>query len=183
MDKKSTASTVVDVNLRRAGFEPDPSRNITLGTDTLATTHFRLIEPLFYTFQVINGLGALGLVLDPRATHERMMKNPKEAYALLGFSGTAVEMLHNVLRGQGAALLAISTAAAYTGPKHRESYALIASTCLYSAVANVLTARHHRNNSIVMSAVQDLTPLYGLIGLNAFIGGASLLVFLNWNNL
>ncbi|SLM49850.1 protein of unknown function [Nitrospira japonica] len=30
-----------------------------------------------------------------------MITNPGEAYSKLGFSGTALELLHNVIRGQG----------------------------------------------------------------------------------
>ena len=139
-----------------------------------------LESPVFYAFQVINGLGSLGLVLDPKGTHERLLKNPQKAYQVLGFSETALEMLHNVLRGQGAALLGITAALATMGPKSKDSYGLIASTCLFSAAANFITAWHHRKSSVVMSVIDELTSLYGLIALNVGIGGAALACYLNW---
>jgi len=137
-------------------------------------------KPVFYAFQVINGLGSLGLFLNPKGTHERMIKNPAKAYQVLGFSDTALEMLHDVLRGQGAALLATSTWLAAIGPNHKASYGLIASTCLFSAAANIFTVMHHRKSSIVMSVIDELTSLYGLIALNVTIGGAALACYLNW---
>jgi hypothetical protein len=142
---------------------------------------FRDFEaPIFYAFQIVNGLGSLGLFLDPRRTHQRLLKSPEKAYTILGFSETAQEMLHNVLRGQGAALLAVTVWAANLGPKHRDSYGLIATTCLLSAVANLMTAMHHRKSSIIMSAIDELTSLYGLIALNVTVGGAALAAYLNW---
>jgi len=139
-----------------------------------------LNAPVFYAFQVVNGLGSLGLVLDPKNTHQRLLKNPAKAYQVLGFSETALEMLHNVLRGQGAALLAVTAWLANMGPRNRESYGLIASTCLFSAAANTVTAYHHKKNSVVMSVIDELTSLYGLIALNVAVGGAALAVYLQW---
>jgi len=139
-----------------------------------------LEAPVFYAFQVINGFGSLGLVLDPKGTHERLLKNPQKAYQVLGFSETALEMLHNVLRGQGAALLGITASLAAMGTKNRDSYGLIASTCLFSAAANFFTAWHHRKSSVVMSVVDELTSLYGLIALNAAVGGAALACYAKW---
>jgi len=58
-----------------------------------------------WVFQLINAPSALGLMLTPKRVHESMFADPPRVYKILGFSSpTAVEMVHNVLRGQGAAL-------------------------------------------------------------------------------
>ena len=76
----------------------------------------------FWVFQIINVATALGMFVAPRRFHESMLEHPQEVYAKLGFSGAAVEMLHNVIRGQGAALLAISCALFYLGSGARRAF-------------------------------------------------------------
>jgi len=44
----------------------------------------------------------------PKQFHESLFKNPEAVYEKLGFSTIAVEMVHNIIRGQGAVLLAVS---------------------------------------------------------------------------
>ena len=73
---------------------------------------------VFWTFQVINVPTAVGMFLFPRHFHQAMLKKPAAVYSALGFSPTAVAMLHNVLRGQGAALLAISGGVGYLRAAH-----------------------------------------------------------------
>lgn len=80
---------------------------------------------VFWVFQIINFSTALSMFLVPRRFHEAMLRQPQEFYARLGFSDTAVEMLHNVVRGQGAALLAISCALFYMGAGTPGSFLLI----------------------------------------------------------
>lgn len=108
---------------------------------------------IFWSFQAINGLSALGLFVAPRASHEATFKNPQQVYQQLGFSATAQEMLHNVLRGQGAVLLSVSTFLAYLGQRNRSSYLLIGNVCGFAVLAHLLTARHHLRNPSVMAAL------------------------------
>jgi hypothetical protein len=107
-----------------------------------------------------------------------MIKNPKQAYARLGFSPTAIEMLHNVIRGQGAALLAISGMLFYLGPKTQASYLLVALTCGLSLIAHILAARHHLRSGIVMEALGNITPIYPIIGINLVLGIMAVWLFI-----
>ena len=95
----------------------------------------------------------------------------------MGFSETAVEMVHNVLRGQGAALLFVSAYLFVQGPRERNSFLLISLTCFTAALCHIVTMNHHKNNAIVMKAVESISPLYGMIGINVIIGGLAALVY------
>lgn len=136
---------------------------------------------VYWTFQVVNGLASLGMSLSPQKTHESLFANPQQAYSLLGFSSaTAVEMVHNVLRGQGVALLAVSVYLFVAqGPQDPNSFLLIALVCGFSALAHVATLRHHRGNPVVMKAVgPSLSSLYVTIAVNLVVGGAAALVYI-----
>lgn len=124
---------------------------------------------IFWVFQVVNCICGLGLFLIPKAFHESMFENPPAVYAILGFSETAQEMLHNVLRGQGAVLLAVSLFLFALGRRERRSYLLIALVCGLSLAAHLFTLRQHLNSETVMWAVNDFSSLYGLGGLNALL--------------
>lgn len=128
-------------------------------------------KALFWSFQSINTLSSVSMVLSPRRFHESLFNEPKRAYQLLGFSSTAIEMLHNVIRGQGAALLAASSYLYVQGPQETKSFLLIALVCGLTAFAHTLTLQHHRSDETVMKAIGSVSPLYGLISLNLVIGG------------
>lgn len=133
---------------------------------------------LFWSFQAINGFSAIALCIAPRRTHEATFRDPARVYQQLGFSPTAQEMLHNVLRGQGAAQLAISSYLAYLGPRNRSGYLLIALLCGYSGVAHIVNTRHHMNDANVRAAIgDDISSLYGIVLLNAVFGAGALWVF------
>ncbi len=150
---------------------------------------------VFWTFQGINSISALGMVVSPKHFHESLFPDPPRACKTLGFSETAVEMVHNVIRGQGAALLSISAFLFTLGPTDKASFLLIAFTCGSAALAHLLTMQHHRKSETVMKAVGSITPLYGMIALNLAIACSAaylysgysswiLLFFwnLNWRN-
>ena len=132
---------------------------------------------VFWVFQIFNCLTALSMFLAPCRFHESMLKNPDDAYAKLGFSDTAVEMLHNVLRGQGAALLAISCALFYMGAGSRASFLSIGLTCGFSALAHVATMRHHLRSANVMDALGNINAIYPILGLNLALALMALWVF------
>ena len=102
--------------------------------------------------QAPNTLTGLGLLLAPKVFHESMFTNPDAAYALLGFSDTALDMLHNVLRGQGAALLAVSILFVL-GRRDRRSYLLIVLVCGLSLFAHTFTLYRHLTSEAVRRAV------------------------------
>ncbi len=133
-----------------------------------------VIKVCYWLFQLLNFPTALGLTLAPRISHESLFPDPQRAYETLGFSPIAQEMLHNVLRGQGVALLAISIFLFYSGPKRKESYLLIALTCLGTLTAHVVTLMHHTQSPTVMEAIGSVAPLYAMIAINAVVGLAGL---------
>lgn len=132
---------------------------------------------VFWLFQVLNGLTAIALSTVPKRFHETMIEDPERAYGRLGFSPTALEMLHNVLRGQGAALLAITVFLFYVGPSARQSYLLIGIACGLTLVAHVETLRHHRNSAVVRTAIKSLSAMYVMIAINLILSGAAFWVF------
>jgi hypothetical protein len=99
------------------------------------------------------------MFLCPRRFHEAMLKQPAAVYSALGFSPTAVAMLHNMLRGQGAALLAISGGVCYLRPAHPGSFLLIALTCGLSLIAHGCIGLHHRKSAQVRAALGDIKAL------------------------
>ncbi|KAK6497664.1 hypothetical protein TWF481_012069 [Arthrobotrys musiformis] len=128
----------------------------------------------FYSFQAINGLSSASLFLAPKQSHESLFQEPQRAYDQLGFSPTAAEMLHNVLRGQAAALLSISTYLYSRGPKKADSFLLIGIAGAFTFVSQILTARHHVRNPQVMEALGSIKGIYPLLGLNlAFAAGGA----------
>jgi hypothetical protein len=133
---------------------------------------------VFWIFQVINGLTALGMFFQPKKFHESTFKEPARVYRELGFSEVAVEMLHNVLRGQGAALLAISITLFYLGAASRASFVLIALTCGLSLIGHILTARHHLKSEAVMKALGGIQAMYVILILNATVLVGATVAFL-----
>ena len=121
---------------------------------------------VFWTFQVLNVPTAVGMFLFPRHFHQAMLKKPAAVYSALGFSPTAIAMLHNVLCGQGAALLAISGGVGYLRAAHPGSFLLIALTCGLSLIAHGCTALHHRKSAQVRAALGTINALYGILLLN-----------------
>ena len=132
---------------------------------------------LFWAFQLINGLTALSMFFAPKKFHESMLKDPKTIYAKLGFSETAVEMLHNVIRGQGAALLAITIYLFVLGSGERSAYLLIALACALSLVAHIATTRHHAKSALVMDAIGSLGAMIPILAINAVVAALAAVIY------
>ena len=133
---------------------------------------------IFWLFQVLTLPSALAMVFATRKFHESMMKEPERAYKEIGFSPTAVEMVHNVIRGQGAALLAISFFLLYTGPHQKETFLLISIASFLTLISHIMTARHHMQSETVMKALgNDLRPMYFLLFVNAVMTVSASMVF------
>jgi hypothetical protein len=128
---------------------------------------------LYALFQVINGISSLSMMAFPKRFHESLMKDPERVYQSLGFSPTAIGMLHNVIRGQGAALLSISLFMAFTGPHSKQTFLLMALAATLTLISHIMTAVHHARDAKVMAAIGSLKSLYPLLALNAIfaIGG------------
>ncbi|MGE4194921.1 MAG: hypothetical protein AB7E51_16175 [Pseudodesulfovibrio sp.] len=128
----------------------------------------------YWLFQLLNLPAAACLVLAPRVSHASLFSDPQRAYEALGFSPIAQDMLHNVLRGQGAALLAISLFLFFLGSRRKEGFLLIALTCLGTLFAHVATLAHHTQSPAVTAAIGSVAPLYVMIAVNGVIGMAGL---------
>lgn len=138
------------------------------------------VQLLFWLFQVLNTPTALAMMLTPRRFHESTFTAPERVYPALGFaSPNALAMLHNVLRGQGAALLAISLYLLTTGANQRSSFLLIALTCGLTFWAHVGTYRQHASSPAVMDALgkQSLRPMYALLAINAVVSACAFCVY------
>jgi len=129
----------------------------------------------FWVFQILNTFTGIALLFTPRTFHENMFDNHEQAYAILGFSPVALEMLHTVLRGQGAALLAISVYLFLPTTDRRGGYLLIACACLLTAMVHVFTAVHHLNSAAVQEAISSFSSLYAMIILDIvlFLGAVA----------
>ena len=118
----------------------------------------------YWSFQVINTVTALLMTFVPRQFHESLFDNPARAYALLGFSETAVDMVHNVIRGHGAVLLAVSLFLWVQRMKSRSSFLLIFLVCALSVYAHAMTLGHHMGSEVVVQAIGDFKSLSFTIG-------------------
>jgi hypothetical protein len=134
----------------------------------------------FGSFQIINTITAFFMTFFPRQMHESLFTNPDLAYTQLGFSPLAVSMVHNVIRGQGAVLLAISIFIFYLGWKNRASYLLMFLVCLFSLGAHAATMVHHIRHPQVLLAVGSLGSLYVAMGINVVVGFLNLETFIFW---
>lgn len=132
----------------------------------------------FWVFQIMNGLTSLAMVLAPRRFHESMLRAPEPTYLALGFSTIALEMLHNVIRGQGAALLAVSLYLFSLGPSQRSGFLLIGFVCFLSLLAHIATARHHLRSPEVMAALGTIRPMYGIFATNTVMTALAIVGYL-----
>lgn len=121
---------------------------------------------LYWFFQVLNGYTSVCMVFFVKSFHETMLANPVRAYQNLGFSPTAVEMLHNIIRGHGCALLAITVFLFKLGSGNNDSYLLIAITCGFTAYAHYCTLHHHLGSTVITNALGNMDALYQMICIN-----------------
>jgi hypothetical protein len=119
----------------------------------------------------------------PKQFHESLFKNHQIVYDRLGMSNSVVEMFHNVIRGHGAVLLAVSVFIFIQGIRSRSVYLLIALVCALSVYAHVMTLHQHLSSGEIVVAVDNFTSLYVTIFITASVGILNGIVFFGWNNL
>ena len=116
----------------------------------------------------------------PKQFHESLFKNPEAVYEKLGFSAIAVEMVHNIIRGHGAVLLAISIFIWIDGMKSRSVYLLISIVCALSVYAHIMTLHHHLKTVEVVTAIGGFGSLYITIIVTAVVCILNLVVYFKW---
>ncbi|MCF8053997.1 MAG: hypothetical protein K9K75_02100 [Deltaproteobacteria bacterium] len=134
----------------------------------------------FWSFQVINTITACLMTFIPKQFHESLFKNPEAVYKALGFSAIAVEMVHNIIRGQGAVLLAVSLFSWIEGKKSRSVYLLISIICTLSVYAQIMTLHQHLKTAEIVNAIGNFGSMYVIIIVTAVVGILSLVVYLKW---
>lgn len=137
----------------------------------------------FWSFQIINTLTACLMTFIPKQFHESLFKNPQSVYQKLGFSGVAVEMVHNVIRGHGAVLLAVSIFVYIQGVKSRSVYLLMAIVCALSVYAHIMTLHQHSKSDAVVMAIGDFSILNITLWITAAVGILNSIVYFCWDNL
>ena len=116
----------------------------------------------------------------PKQFHESLFKNPEAVYEKLGFSATAVEMVHNIIRGHGAVLLAVSIFIWIERMKSRSIYLLISMVCAFSLYAHIMTLHQHLKTAEIVNAIGDFGSMYITIIITAAVGIINLVVYLKW---
>jgi hypothetical protein len=116
----------------------------------------------------------------PKQFHESLFKNPEAAYENLGFSGIAVEMVHNVIRGHGAVLLAVSIFLWIERMKSRSVFLLISIVCVLSVYAHIMTLHQHLKTEEIVSAIGNFGSMYVAIIITAVVGIMNFVVYLKW---
>jgi len=142
-----------------------------------------LINLAFWSFQIINTLTAALMTFIPKQFHESLLKNPQTVYEKLGMSSITVEMFHNVIRGHGAVLLAVSIFIFMKGIKFRPVYLLIAMICIFSVYAHIMTLSQHLGTPAIVMAIGDFTSLYVTIFVTTAVGLLNGIVYFMWDNL
>jgi hypothetical protein len=116
----------------------------------------------------------------PKQFHESLFKNPEIVYDKLGFSSIAVEMFHNVIRGHGAVLLAVSIFIFIKGIKSRSVYLLIAIVCTLSVYAHIMTLNQHLRTEDIVRVIGNFGSLYVTIFITAAVGIMNCVVYYKW---
>ncbi len=141
-----------------------------------------LINISFWSFQVINTLTACLMTFIPKQFHESLFKNPALVYEKLGISSIAVEMFHNVIRGHGAVLLAVSIFVFLQGVKSRSVYLLISIVCALSVYAHIMTLIQHLNSELIVRVIGNFGSLYFTIFVTSTVGILNCIVYFRWSN-
>lgn len=131
----------------------------------------------FWSFQIINTFTGLLMTFAPKSFHESLFANPQAVYEKLGFSPIAVDMLHNVIRGHGAVLLAVSVFAWMVRMKTRSVHLLIFWVCALSVFAHIMTLWHHLTTPAVSAAIGSFASLYLTIAITAVVGILNAMVY------
>ena len=141
-----------------------------------------LIKISFWSFQVINTITACLMTFAPKQFHESLFKNPVHVYEKLGISNIAVEMFHNVIRGHGAVLLAVSIFVFLQGIKSRSVFLLMFIVCVFSDYAHIMTLIQHLNSEDISKVIGKFGSLYFTIFITATVGFINFIVYFRWNN-
>ena len=131
----------------------------------------------FWSFQIVNTLTGFLMTFFPKDFHESLFAHPHAVYAKLGFSPIAVEMVHNIIRGHGAVLLAVSVFIWIERMKTRSVHLLIFVVCALSVYAHLMTLHHHLATPEISAAVGNFGPLYGTIAVTTVVGLLNAVVF------
>ena len=142
-----------------------------------------LINFAFWSFQIVNTITACLMTFVPKQFHESLFNNPQVVYAQLGMSNVAVEMFHNVIRGHGAVLLAVSIFIFIRGIKSRSVYLLMALVCALSVYAHTMTLVQHLRTEVIVSVIGDFSSLYVTLFITAGIGILNAVVYFAWESL
>jgi len=134
----------------------------------------------FWSFQIMNTITACLMTFIPKQFHESLFKNPETAYEKLGFSAIAVEMVHNVIRGHGAVLLAVSIFIWIEKVKSRSVYLLISIVCALSIYAHIMTLHQHLKAAEIVNAIGNFGSIYITIVITAVVGILNFVVYLTW---
>ena len=141
----------------------------------------RIVRNLaFWSFQIINTITACLMTFIPKQFHESLFKNPEAVYEKLGFSAIAVEMVHNIIRGHGVVLLAVSIFIWIERMKSRSVYLLISIVCALSVYAHIMTLHQHLKTAEIVSAIGNFGSMYATIIITAVVGILNLIVYLKW---
>lgn len=141
----------------------------------------RIVRNLaFWSFQIINTITACLMTFIPKQFHESLFKNSEAVYEKLGFSAIAVEMVHNIIRGHGVVLLAVSIFIWIERMKSRSVYLLISIVCALSVYAHIMTLHQHLKTAEIVSAIGNFGSMYATIIITAVVGILNLVVYLKW---
>ena len=134
----------------------------------------------FWSFQIINTITACLMTFIPKQFHESLLKNPEAVYEKLGFSGIAVEMIHNVIRGHGCVLLAVSIFIWIERMRSRSVFLLISIVCVLSVYAHIMTLHQHLKTAEIANAIGNFGSMYVTIVIAAVVGISNFVVYLKW---
>jgi hypothetical protein len=124
----------------------------------------------FWSFQIVNTITASLMTFIPGQFHESLFSNPSIVYEKLGFSSIAVDMFHNIIRGHGAVLLAVSIFIWIEGVKSRSVHLLIFMVCTLSVYAHVMTLKQHLSEEAIIAAIGNFGSIYLAIFVTAVVG-------------
>ncbi len=134
----------------------------------------------FWSFQIINTITACLMTFIPKQFHESLFNNPEAVYEKLGFSGIAVEMIHNVIRGHGSVLLAVSIFIWIERMRSRSVFLLISIVCVLSVYAHIMTLHQHLKTAEIVNTIGTFGSMYITVVIAAIVGILNFVVYLKW---
>ena len=89
-------------------------------------------------------------------------------------------MVHNIIRGHGVVLLAVSIFIWIERMKSRSVYLLISIMCALSVYVHIMTLHQHLKTADIVSAIGNFGSMYATIIITAVVGILNLVVYLKW---